>query len=175
MALKKSALWLGAIALAWLVFLPPPQVQQALAQAGYVMYGSVISSCGGASYVAGTNRAMTVNTTGYTCVNGTVTTNVITSSSIDRSLSVTTGGTSQQLMASNSARKGYLIQNFGCGATANGNVYVGIGVAASATNGKSVSLPPCSSLFVLATAVDTDVINVTADNTGALVSAKEFQ
>lgn len=171
----KRWLIIAAIALAWLLFLPPPQVQQALAQAGYVMYGSVLSACGGAAYVAGTNRAMVVNPTGYLCVNGTVTTNVIGSSAVDRSLAVTTGGTSQQLMASNSSRKGYFIQNFGCGASANGNVYVGLGVAASTTDGKSALLPPCASLFVLGTAVDQEVINVTSDVTSAKVSAKEFQ
>ncbi len=159
----------------WLLFLPPPQFQQALAQAGYVMYGSVLSSCGGATYVAGTNRAMVLTPTGYMCVQGTVTTNVIGSTAVDRSLAVTLSGTSQQLMASNSARKGYLIQNFGCGATANGNIYVGQGVSASRTDGKSAVLPPCASLFVLGTAVDQEVINVTADVTAAKVSAKEFQ
>lgn len=171
----KRWLIIAAIALAWLLFLPPPQVQQALAQAGYVMYGSVLSACGGASYVAGTNRAMVVNPTGYLCVNGTVTTNVIGSSAVDRSLAVTLGGTSQQIMASNSSRKGYFIQNFGCGSSANGNVYVGLGVAASTSDGKSALLPPCASLFVLGTAVDQEVINVTSDNTSAKVSAKEFQ
>ena len=173
--MKKTWLTVAIIALAWLLFIPPPQVQQALAQAGYVMYGSVLSSCGGAAYVAGTNRAMVLNPTGYLCVNGTVTTNVIGSSAVDRSLSVTLGGTSQQLMASNSSRKGYFIQNFGCGASANGNVYVGLGIAASASDGRSVLLTPCASLFVLGTAIDQEVINVTADNTSAKVSAKEFQ
>lgn len=166
---------IAAIALAWLIFLPPPQVQQALAQAGYVMYGSVLSACGGAAYVSGTNRAMILSPTGYLCVQGNVTTNVIGSSAVDRSLAVGTGGISQQLMASNSARKGYLIQNFGCGATANGNVYVGQGIAASTSDGKSALLPPCASIFVLGTAVDQEVINVTSDTTGAKVSAKEFQ
>lgn len=173
--MKRTWLTIAIVALAWLLFIPPPQVQQALAQAGYVMYGSVLSACGGAAYVAGTNRAMVLTPTGYMCIQGTVTTNVIGSSAVDRSLSVTTGGTSQQLMASNSSRKGYLIQNFGCGATANGNVYVGQGVAASRTDGKSVNLPPCASLFVLGTAIDQEVINVTSDNTGAKISSKEFQ
>lgn len=172
---KRYALGLAALLGAWVTFLPPPQVTQALAQASYVMYGSVLASCGSASYVAGTNRAMVLTPTGYLCISGTVTTNVIGSTAVDRSTTVTLGGTSQQLMASNSARKGYLIQNFGCGATANGNIYVGLGVAASITSGSSVVLPPCASIFVLGTAVDQEVINVTGDNTAAKVSAKEMQ
>lgn len=173
--MKRYLLTGALVALAWLLFIPPPQFQQALAQAGYVMYGSVLPACGGAAYVAGTNRQMVLNPTGYLCVQGTVTTNVIGSSAVDRSLSVTAGGTSQQLMASNSSRKGYFIQNFGCGAGANGNVYVGLGVAASTSDGKSALLPPCASLFVLGTAVDQEVINVTSDVSNAKVSAKEFQ
>lgn len=173
--MKRWIIGLAVVFFGWMLLLPPPQVTQALAQAAYVMYGSVLSSCGGASYVAGTNRAMVLTPTGYLCIQGTVTTNIIGSTSTDRSTTITVGGTSQQLMASNSARKGYIIQNFGCGSTANGNIYVGLGIAASTSNGASVLLPPCASLFVLSTGVNQEVINVTGDNTGAKVSAKEMQ
>ena len=173
--MKRWIIGISAALFTWLLFLPPPQVQQALAQAAYVMYGSVLASCGSASYVAGTNRAMVLTPTGYLCISGTVTTNVIGSTAVDRSTTITLAGTSQQLMASNSARKGYLVQNFGCGATAQGNLYVGLGVSASTSSGSSVILPACASIFVMSTGVNQEVMNVTGDTTGMKVSAKEMQ
>lgn len=168
----------GAVALALLAIAAyigfDGRPQQAIAQAAYVMFGNVLSSCA-ATYTAGTNRAMVITPTGLLCITGTVTTNVIGSTSVDRSTTVTLAGTSQQLMASNSSRKGYLIQNFGCGDAANGILYVGMGVAASTTDGKSIVLPPCGSIFVLGTAVNQEVINITGSISAAKISAKEMQ
>lgn len=105
----------------------------------------------------------------------------VQASATARGGSITTGGTSQTLMAANTSRKGFIVQN-PCSATEQGiaaaeNLYINLTSAATvSTNANLAVLPPCSSFSMGITAgvVSTELVTVIAATTGHIWLAKEF-
>lgn len=118
---------------------------------------NVVSSCGSASYPAGTARPQTQDTTGRSCGSGSGGSTAISApiylTPTNDSISLTLGGTAQNIMASNATRKGCTIQNPATAtdqgiATAE-NIYVNFGGTAAAAStsfelvpGQSISCSP---------------------------------
>jgi hypothetical protein len=101
----------------------------------------------------------------------TVTTPVVVGTLTDRSGTVTTGGTSQQLAAANPGRKYLLIEN---PTTATEALYVNFTAAASTAGSSSISISPGGSLTMsAATYVSQEAVTVTATTTGHGFTAKE--
>ncbi len=99
------------------------------------------------------------------------------SSMTNRSIALTTGGTSQQIAAANNARKRIIIMN-PCTLTSQGiavaeNIFVNFTTAASATAGNSFELQPCGSYDSGQGPVTTEAVNVVAATTGHLIVSKE--
>ena len=87
----------------------------------------------------------------------------------DRSGTITSGGTSQQLMASNSIRKGWQLQNNSTGAIA----FNELGSAASLTSGSFI-LQPGASYESPIGAISTAQINIIGATTGQSFTAREW-
>ena len=87
----------------------------------------------------------------------------------DRSGTITTGGTSQQLMASNASRKGWQLQNNSTAAIA----FNELGSAASLTSGSFI-LQPGGAYESPVGAVSTAQINVIGATTGQVFTAREW-
>lgn len=87
----------------------------------------------------------------------------------DRSGTMTTGSTSQQVMAANATRRYLLIEN-PVGATE--TLFVGVGITASTASG-SISLVPGGSYCESGAAVPSNAINVNAATTGHAFTALE--
>jgi hypothetical protein len=102
----------------------------------------VVAVCGTppATYVAGTNRAITQDVNGKSCVNATVSATVtvaaLTSTNLSSTISVT--NTFQSIQASTAGRNGCLIQN---NSQAN-EMWVFFGPIGSATKATAFGLPP---------------------------------
>lgn len=90
----------------------------------------------------------------------------------DRSGTVTTGGTSQQLTAANTSRKSWWIAN---PPTATEALFVNFGDAASTTASGSVMIIPGGSYSDPSGFVTTQQINVTAATAGHAYTSKEGQ
>lgn len=86
---------------------------------------------------------------------------------VDRSGTITTGGTSQQVAAANAGRNYIFIQN-----TSAGNLYINFGAAASVTVG-SILLLPNASYVMEASYISTQVINIIGATTAQSYIAKE--
>lgn len=96
------------------------------------------------------------------------------SSWTDRSLNITTGGTSQQLMAINTARKNVFIQNPGA---ATESIFINFTSAATVntgTTGSSIEIFPGGSYQSSARPETTEAINVIATTTNHRIIAKEM-
>lgn len=100
------------------------------------------------------------------------------STTTDRGVTITTGGTSQQFAASNTARNRITIQNptsaTGQGISVAENCQVNFGAAASQTAGTSFDLSPGGSFDSGSGPVPTDAVNVVCATTGHKVIAKEW-
>lgn len=92
----------------------------------------------------------------------------------NRSTTITAGGTSQQLMAANTARRRVLVQN-PCAATESIFLnWTAVATVVTATAGASIELAPCGSYDSGLGPVSTEAINVIATTTGHAVIAKEM-
>lgn len=89
----------------------------------------------------------------------------------DRSGTIGTGGTSQQVMASNASRLFIRIQN---PCSENESLFVNYGAAASGTSA-SEEITPCGSVTWDGTSITTQAINVVAATTSHRFVAKEGQ
>lgn len=123
----------------------------------------VVSSCGSASFAAGTGQYPTMDTKGNACSN-TATVSSAAVPSTNASTTVTAGGTYQTVFASSTTRKGCAIQN---PTTATENLSVRIGGAAVFTLGVGTPFN-CASPGGL---VISDLIEVTATTTGHAFTA----
>lgn len=88
----------------------------------------------------------------------------------DRSGTITTGGTSQQVMAANGGRRAFLIQN---PCTAIESLFVEQGATATTTT--SVELPPCAIWQGFGGLSTNLAVNVNAATTGHAYTGKEAQ
>ena len=141
----------------------------------------VTQTCGalptGLSFPVGQGRAQVEDSNGNGCSASTA----IAVTATSRGITLTLGGTSQQIMAVNAGRHGFLIQN-PCTATEQGiataeNAYVNFTAAAATnTNVNTAVLSPCSSfsMGIDGPYIDTEAINVNAATTGHIIYAKEF-
>ena len=94
---------------------------------------------------------------------------VIRTTYTDRSGTITTGGTSQQLAAANATRNYLLVQN----QATTGNIWVNF-TAAATTAQPSIKIPAGASYsWPDGNVISTEVVNVTGDNTGMAFCAKE--
>jgi hypothetical protein len=101
----------------------------------------------------------------------------IVGSYTNKSGTISVGGTSQQLMAANVGRKGFLIQN-PCTATSQGigtaeNLTINFSSGATTSGGNSIELTPCGS-YVEYGPVTTEAINVNAATSSHAYVAKEL-
>ncbi len=87
----------------------------------------------------------------------------------DRSGTITTGGTSQQLAPVNNARKYLLVQN---PTTASESFWIAVGTAAVAAS-PSIEIAPGVTLSWESSFVPSDAVNVIAATTGTAFVAKE--
>jgi hypothetical protein len=85
----------------------------------------------------------------------------------NRSLAITTGGTSEQLMAANADRINFVVQN---PSSEIESLFINFGAAAHPTSGNSIELAPGG--YWIGTS--TDAVNVVAATTGHKVIAKEL-
>lgn len=115
---------------------------------------------------------------GTVTVTGTVTTNPLAVTTTNRGGALVTGGTSQQIMAANGARKGLLIENPATIASQNvpalESLFVNFGGAATINGTDSFELTPGGFLQILAPETITSTIHVNAATTGHQFIAKEF-
>lgn len=118
----------------------------------------VVTTCGGQTYVVGSSQAVTQTAGGAVCTGGggsgaPTTVSPIYLTPTNDSLSITTGGTAQQAIATNATRKGCTIQNPATasdqGIVTAENAYVNFaGTAAAASTsfelvpGQSISCSP---------------------------------
>jgi hypothetical protein len=95
-----------------------------------------------------------------------------------RNLALTTGGTAQNLMASNASRRKFYIQN-PCTATGQGiaaveSIYISFTGAAGVNNGTSIEILACGSYESDAGPISTQAISVNAATTGHKIVAGEM-
>lgn len=107
--------------------------------------------------------------------------NLIAASRTARGTTITAGGTSQTLMASNGSRKGFTIQN-PCSATTQGivtveSLFINFTSAATVNTSANVAeLPPCSSYSegLNGGVVTQETITIIGATTSHIIYAKEF-
>ena len=139
--------------------------------------GAVVSSCGSASYSAGQSKSVTIDTTGNVCTNATVTgggAGITAITPTDRGGTITSGGTAQNAMASNSSRKGgYIIND----PASTENLCVSTTTTATTTGaGDDVCLTPGQSYGLNQNGlVNTAAVSVIAATTGHRWEAVETQ
>ncbi|MDO8614615.1 MAG: hypothetical protein Q7T33_02625 [Dehalococcoidia bacterium] len=91
----------------------------------------------------------------------------VAGSQTDRSSTITTGGTSQQVMAANSSRKYLFFQN-----VSDTDMWINFGTAAVATQ-PSIYVKTLTGYVLEGSFVDTQALNVLCATTGKAYTAKE--
>lgn len=86
---------------------------------------------------------------------------------VDGSSTITTGGTSQQIFATNASRKYLFVQNL-----STGNLYINFGSAATQGSG-SILLLPNASFAMEASYTSTQTVNIIGATTGQAYTAKQ--
>lgn len=146
--------------------------------------GRVVSTCGSASYTTGTNAPITVDQVGNQCTGGGGSGSPTTVSPIyltptNDSLSLTLGGTAQAAIASNTTRKGCLVENPALAADQGIStaefLYVNFGGTAAAAS-TSFALAPGQSISCspLGIGTVTSAVSVVAATTAHKIIAVEF-
>jgi hypothetical protein len=116
---------------------------------------------------AGTNNIGDVDVLTLPPVTGTVTANPAIGTLTDRSGSITTGGTAQQLAAANATRKYLLIQNISAG-----DLWLNFTTTA-VSDQPSIKLTPGSSFSMEGSYVSTEAVSVIGATTGQKFTSKE--
>lgn len=119
---------------------------------------------------AGLERFTTANPGYVTFPNGTVLSadTVIRSTSTDRGGTITAGGTAQQMMAANTARRGFLIQN-----QSTGDLYIN-GLSTAAANQTSLRIPAGALYETSPHHSGTGAVSIFGATTGQAFYAREF-
>lgn len=171
-----SLLWLaGTLACAAQQLGPVPPAQYgagstSAGQVGPLIQGAVTTAA--PAYTSGQTDPLSLTTAGAVRVDNSAVNQPIrpsTGTVTDRSGTIATGGTSQQLAATNGNRQYLLVQN-PCSATE--DLFVNF-TAAATTTGNSVELTPCGTLSMESSFVSTEQVNVIAATTGHVFVSKE--
>ncbi|MCJ2085517.1 hypothetical protein MKK88_05845 [Methylobacterium sp. E-005] len=123
----------------------------------------VISGCGSAAPVLGPGAPDFANPVGSHCVDTTV-----QGTAVYRGNTIAVGGTSQQLMATNPARRGFTVQN-----QSTGDLYIKIGATAT-TNNLSLKIAAGAYYETSAQHVSTGAVNIVGATTGQAFYATEY-
>lgn len=123
-------------------------------------------------------RCITPDASGNVPVVGTITVVPATGTYTSKNLALTLGGTAQTLMAANTSRKRFYIQN-PCTATGQGiaaveSIYVSFTGSAAVNNGTSIEILACGSYESDAGPISTQAISVNAATTGHKIVAGEM-
>lgn len=120
----------------------------------------------------GQQAALQFDVNGNLKINSAVSATMAATPTTDRSGTITVGGTSQQVSASNAARKGMEIQN---GSTATESLFINFGAAATnVPGGGSHEITPGGSWDTAGRAPPSDAININAVTTAHAFTAKEW-
>lgn len=124
----------------------------------------VVATCGSVTFAAGSGVNGTIDTTGKTCVNASVTVTVAALTSTNLSGTIAVTNTFQSIQALTAGRKGCLIQN-----NSARNMYVFFGTMASATLTNTYILAAGTSIScaVGGLGVSTDQVSITGTATDA--------
>lgn len=171
----RRSFWLAGLALAFFSY--PSLAQNNTAR--------VVTTCGTVSPfpTAGQPAYLTVDVNGKLCDTGTSSNSLpaYNAPRTARGTTITAGGTSQTLMAANSSRKGFEIQN-PCSSTTQNipaaeSLFINFTSAATVnTSANGVELAPCASYSegLNGGAVSQEAITVIGATTGHIIYAKEF-
>lgn len=137
------------------------------------------NSVGTVGLNTGTNSVGTVGLNSGSNTIGAVSS--VTASATGKGAAMTTGGTSQTLIASNVARKAFIVQN-PCTAAEQGivtaeNLYINLTTASTTNSSANLAvLAPCSSfeMGIGAGVVSTEAVTVNAATTAHVILSKEF-
>lgn len=117
----------------------------------------VVSSCGTATYTAGLNGAVTVDTAGNLCSGGGSGTQPITGTTTTANSTIAVTNTFQAALASSATRKGCTLQNTGTHVQ-----YIYFGTIGSATTSNAYQISPGQTISCAAgVIVLTDAVGIT--------------